>query len=141
VNVEEIEAASRYFKVVTVQNEYNVANRRSEDILEYCERNGIGFIPWFPLASGKLAQPGGALDSIAQRLGARPSQVALAWLLRRSPVILPIPGTSKASHLDANVKGAELELTDEDMSALSATGRAVSEQAGSAAAGSSPMPA
>lgn len=120
VDVEEIEAASRYFQVVTVQNEYNVANRKSEDVLEYCERKGIGFIPWFPLASGKLAQPGGALDSIAQRLGARTSQVALAWLLRRSPVILPIPGTSKVSHLDANVKGAELKLTDEDMSVLDA---------------------
>jgi len=124
VNVEEIEAASRYFQVVTVQNEYNVANRKSEAVLEYCERKGIGFIPWFPLASGKLAQPGGALDAIAQRLGARSSQVALAWLLRRSPVILPIPGTSKVSHLDANVKSAEFELTDEDMRALDAAGRA-----------------
>lgn len=124
VNVEEIEAASRYFQVVTVQNEYNMANRKSDNVLEYCERKGIGFIPWFPLASGKLAQPGGALDSVAQRLGARSSQVALAWLLRRSPVILPIPGTSKVSHLEANVKGAELELTDEDMSALDAVGRA-----------------
>jgi len=141
VNVEEIEAASRYFQVVTVQNEYNVANRKSEAVLEYCERKGIGFIPWFPLAAGKLAQPGGALDSIAQRLGARSSQVALAWLLRRSPVILPIPGTSKVSHLDANVKGAELELTDEDMRALDAAGRAAWEQASSAAAHPSPTPA
>ena len=124
VNVEEIEAASRYFRVATVQNEYNLATRKSEDVLEHCERKGIGFIPWFPLAAGKLAQPGGALDSIAQRLGARSSQVALAWLLRRSPVMLPIPGTSKVSHLDANVKGAELELTDEDMRALDAAGRA-----------------
>jgi len=141
VTVDEIEAASRYFQVVTVQNEYNVANRKSEDVLEYCERKGIGFIPWFPLAAGKLAQPGGALDSIAQRLGARSSQVALAWLLRRSPVILPIPGTSKVSHLDANVKGAELELTDEDMRALDAAGRAAWEQASSAAAHPSPTPA
>jgi len=124
VNIEEIGAASRYFQVVTVQNEYNVATRKSEDVLEYCERKGIGFIPWSPLAAGKLAQPGGTLDSIAQRLGARSSQVALAWLLRRSPVILPIPGTSKVSHLDANVKGAELELTDEDMHALDVAGRA-----------------
>jgi pyridoxine 4-dehydrogenase len=129
VNIEEIEAASRYFQVVTVQNEYNMANRKSEDVLEYCERKGIGFIPWFPLAAGKLAQPGGALDSIAQRLGARSSQVALAWLLRRSPVILPIPGTSKVSHLDANAKGADLELTDEDMSALDAAGRRVGADA------------
>lgn len=124
VNVEEIEAASRYFRVATVQNEYNLVNRKSEDVLEHCERKGIGFIPWFPLAAGKLAQPGGALDSIARRLGATSSQVALAWLLRRSPVMLPIPGTSKVSHLDANVKGAELALTDEDMRALDAAGRA-----------------
>jgi aryl-alcohol dehydrogenase-like predicted oxidoreductase len=130
VNVEEIEAASRYFQVVTVQNEYNLANRKSEDVLEYCERKGIGFIPWFPLAAGKLAQPGGALDSIAQRLGARASQVALAWLLRRSPVMLPIPGTSKVSHLDANVKGAELALTGEDMRALDTAGRARAGAAG-----------
>jgi aryl-alcohol dehydrogenase-like predicted oxidoreductase len=130
VNVEEIEAASRYFQVVTVQNEYNLANRKSEDVLEYCERKGIGFIPWFPLAAGKLAQPGGALDSIARRLGATSSQVALAWLLRRSPVILPIPGTSKVSHLDANVKGAELALTGEDMRALDTAGRARAGAAG-----------
>jgi pyridoxine 4-dehydrogenase len=141
VNVEEIKAASRYFQVVTVQNEYNLANRKSEDVLEHCERKGIGFIPWFPLAAGKLAQPGGALDSIAQRLGATSSQVALAWLLRRSPVILPIPGTSKVSHLDANVKGAALELTDEDMRALDAAGRTAWEQASSAAAHPSPTPA
>ena len=133
VGVEEIEAASRYFQVATVQNEYNLGNRKSETVLDYCEEHDVGFIPWFPLAAGKLAQPGGALDSIARRLGGTTSQVALAWLLKRSPVVLPIPGTSKVGHLEANVKGAELELTDSDMQALDAAGHAVEEQVSSAA--------
>jgi aryl-alcohol dehydrogenase-like predicted oxidoreductase len=133
VSIADIEAASRYFRVATVQNLYNLTNRRSQDVLEYCERNHIGFIPWYPLAAGALARPGGSLDVIARRLGATSSQVAIAWLLQRSPVILPIPGTSKVSHLEANMKGAELELSDHDMRALDVAGREVWEQASSAA--------
>ena len=92
VSVAEIEAASKVFPVATVQNRYNLVDRGSEDVLEYCEANGIGFIPWFPLAAGDLAKPGSLLDSIAKRHQAAPSQIALAWVLRRSPVMLPIPG-------------------------------------------------
>ena len=88
--------------IVTVQNLYNLANRKSEDVLDYCEAEGIGFIPWFPLATGDLAQPGGPLARAAERLNATPSQVALAWLLHRSPVMLPIPGTSRVKHLEEN---------------------------------------
>jgi len=132
VSVAEIEAASRYFKVATVQNLYNLTERRSEDVLKYCERHGIGFIPWFPLAAGALVRPGGSLDVIARRLGATTSQVAVAWLLRRSPVILPIPGTSKVRHLEANVRGAQLELTDADMRALDDAGRGAWQQVSSA---------
>jgi len=105
-------------EVVTVQNRYNAAYRKSEDVLEYCEAEGIGFIPWFPLATGDLAKPGGPLDRAAERLGATPSQVALAWLLRRSPVMLPIPGTSRVTHLEENTAAALLELDDETMREL-----------------------
>lgn len=120
VSVEEIEAASAYFRVATVQNLYNLARRDSEAVLEHCERQGIGFIPWYPLAAGKLLEPGGAVDAVARRHGATPSQVALAWLLRRSPVMLPIPGTSKVAHLEQNVAAAALQLSDEDVAALDA---------------------
>jgi aryl-alcohol dehydrogenase-like predicted oxidoreductase len=120
VSVADIEEASTYFPVATVQNRYNLADRGSEDVVDYCEAKGIGFIPWYPLAAGDLAKPGGKLDSIARTLGASPSQVALAWVLRRSPVILPIPGTSKAAHLEENVAAAGLVLSDEDFNALSA---------------------
>ncbi|MBB6098740.1 aryl-alcohol dehydrogenase-like predicted oxidoreductase [Deinobacterium chartae] len=120
VSVEQIEAARQLVQVTTVQNLYNLENRRSEAVLAYCEREGIGFIPWYPLATGKLAQPGGALDAIAQRLAATPSQVALAWLLRRSPVMLPIPGTSRVRHLEENTRAASLRLSTEDYEALSA---------------------
>jgi len=123
VSVEEIEAASRYFTVATVQNRYNLVDRGSEDVLDYCERKGIGFIPWYPLAAGDLARPGSVLDQIATRLGASPSQVALAWVLKRSPVMLPIPGTSKIKHLEENVAAAALQLSDEDFAALDAQGR------------------
>src|SRR3984957_90392 len=95
VSVAEIEAAQRAFKVATVQNRYNFADRSSEDVLDYCEKHGIGFIPWFPLGAGDLSKPGSALDAIAHAHGATPGQIALAWLLQRSPVMLPIPGTSK----------------------------------------------
>ncbi|HWG86003.1 MAG TPA: aldo/keto reductase [Deinococcales bacterium] len=119
VSVEQIEAAREHIEVVTVQNLYNLANRRSEDVLDYCERNGIGFIPWYPLAAADLARPGGKLDGIARDLGATPSQVALAWLLKRSPVMLPIPGTGKVKHLEENTAAAHIHLTDEQFATLS----------------------
>jgi pyridoxine 4-dehydrogenase len=119
VGVKEIEAAQKFFKVATVQNRYNLADRSSEDVLDYCEKHGIGFIPWFPLAAGDLAKPGSRLEAIAKNHGAVPSQIALAWLLKRSPVILPIPGTSKVKHLDENVAGANIELTDREFAELS----------------------
>lgn len=123
VNVEEIEAARSHFPVATVQNLYNLANRQSEAVLNHCEANGIGFIPWFPLAAGKLATPDSVLDRIATRLGASSSQVALAWLLRRSQVMLPIPGTSSVEHLEQNVGAASLTLAEEDFAALEAAAR------------------
>lgn len=118
VQVEQIEAASKFFKVATVQNLYNLGNRQSEQVLEYCEKNCIGFIPWFPLAAGELAKEGSVLTRIASKLGATDGQVALAWLLKRSPVMLPIPGTGSPDHLEENVKAANLQLSDEDFEAL-----------------------
>ncbi|HET8656312.1 MAG TPA: aldo/keto reductase [Longimicrobiaceae bacterium] len=118
VTVEQIERARREIEVVTVQNRYNIVDREWEAVLEYCEREGIGFIPWFPLAVGKLADESGPLAQAARRLGAEPAQVALAWLLRRSPVMLPIPGTSKVSHLVENVAAADLELTPDEVEAI-----------------------
>ena len=119
VSIAEIEAARAVFPVATVQNRYNLADREHEDVLEYCEMHGIGFIPWFPLATGSLAKAGGKLDGIANKLHATPSQVALAWLLKRSPVMLPIPGTGSVKHLEENTAAASLELSDEDFKALS----------------------
>lgn len=124
VSVEEIEAASKAFPVATVQNRYNLADRGSEDVLDHCEKKGIGFIPWFPLAAGELAGPGSALAAAAQAHGATPGQVALAWLLKRSPVILPIPGTSKVAHLEENVAAAGLTLSDAEFAALNKARRA-----------------
>ena len=118
VTVPQIEASRRLVEVVTVQNLYNLANRKSEDVLGYAEAEGIGFIPWFPLATGDLARAGGPLARAAERLQAKPSQVALAWLLHRSPVMLPIPGTSKVKHLEENVAAALLELDGELVSEL-----------------------
>lgn len=120
VSVEEIEAASAYFKVATVQNHYNLSKRDDEAVLDYCEQQGIGFIPWYPLAAGKLLEPGSVLDGVARRHGATASQVALAWLLKRSPVMLPIPGTSKVAHLEQNVAAVDIELSDADFTALDA---------------------
>jgi len=120
VSVEEIKAAQDVFQVATVQNLYNLTNRKSEDVLEYCEQQGIGFIPWFPLAAGELAAPGGAAAEIAESHDATPGQVALAWLLARSPVMLPIPGTSSVEHLEENVAAAELELGDDELAELDA---------------------
>jgi aryl-alcohol dehydrogenase-like predicted oxidoreductase len=123
VSVADVKAASKVFKVATVQNRYNLVDRGSEDVLDYCTEHGIGFIPWFPLAAGDLASPGSVLDSIAKRYNAAPSQVALAWILERSPVMLPIPGTSKVAHLEENVAGVAIELSDEDFKALDEAGR------------------
>jgi aryl-alcohol dehydrogenase-like predicted oxidoreductase len=116
--VEEIEAARRHFPVASVQNRYNLGDREWESVVDHCDSEGIGFIPWYPLAVGKLAEDGGPLAEIAARHGARPSQVALAWLLRRTPVMLPIPGTSRVKHLEENVAGAGIELADEDFASL-----------------------
>jgi len=127
VSVEEVQAAQRHFRVATVQNLYNLVSRKSEPVLAHCEQHGIGFIPWYPLAAGSLAAPGGQLDAIAKRLHATPSQVALAWVLRRSPVMLPIPGTGKVKHLEENTAAAALRLSDADFQALDALGREASQ--------------
>ncbi|MEO8626692.1 MAG: aldo/keto reductase [Betaproteobacteria bacterium] len=124
VSVADIEEASKTFKVATVQNRYNLVDRTSEDVLNYCELQGIGFIPWFPLGAGNLAKPGTMLDKIAKIHKASPSQIALAWMLKRSPVMLPIPGTSKVSHLEENVGAVEVELSEEAFAALDREGRA-----------------
>jgi pyridoxine 4-dehydrogenase len=124
VSVAEIKAASKFFKVATVQNRYNLVTRDSEDVLVDCERQGIGFIPWFPLAAGDLAKPGSLLDTVAKRHGATPGQIALAWVLKRSPVMLPIPGTSRVSHLEENVAAANVALSDEEFTALDREGKA-----------------
>jgi pyridoxine 4-dehydrogenase len=123
VSVEEIRAAQTVFPVATVQNRYNLAERGSEDVLDYCEANGIGFIPWYPLAAGDLARPGTVLDSIARTHKAAPSQIALAWVLRRSPVMLPIPGTSKVKHLEENTAAADITLNDDEYAALDRAAR------------------
>ena len=123
VSVQEIRAARKFFSVATVQNLYNLANRQSEDILDFCEANGIGFIPWYPLAAGKLAGADSALTQIAARLRASAGQVALAWLLKRSQVMLPIPGTGSVAHLDENVAAAGIALTDADFAALDQAAR------------------
>lgn len=125
VSVDDIKEAQKFFPVVTVQNEYNLVDRKSEAVLDYCEANGIGFIPWFPLAAGDLAKPGSVLDAIAKKLGATPSQVALAWMLKRSPVMLPIPGTSRVDHLEENVGAAALQLSDEDFAELDRAAKAL----------------
>ena len=122
VSVAEIEAASKVFKVSTVQNRYNLVDRTSEEVLDYCEKHNIGFIPWFPLAAGDLAKPGSLLDTIAKRHNAAPSQIALDWVLKRSPVMLPIPGTSKVKHLEENVAAVNFSLSDEEFKALDAEG-------------------
>jgi len=120
VSVEQLDHARSMLEIVTVQNLYNVTNRKSEAVLDACERDGIGFIPWYPLDVGKLNTTGGVIAEIAQRAGATPGQVALAWLLHRSPVMLPIPGTSKVAHLEENTAAAELRLSEEDLATLDA---------------------
>jgi aryl-alcohol dehydrogenase-like predicted oxidoreductase len=112
VKVPEIEQARKVCEIVSVQNKYNIGDRAHEDVLQYCEREGIAFIPWFPVAAGKLAQPGGPLDSAAMQHGATVSQLSLAWLLHHSPVLLPIPGTSSIEHLEENVKAQDVTLPE-----------------------------
>src|SRR3954464_3334095 len=118
VSVEEIKAAQEVFEVATVQNLFNLSTRQSEDVLDYCEQQGIGFIPWFPLAAGELAKPGGPVAEIAEAHGATTGQVALAWLLQRSEVMLPIPGTGSVEHLEENVGGADLQLSEDEGATL-----------------------
>lgn len=125
VGVEDIEVARTYFPVATVQNRYNLVNRASEDVLAYCEKHNIGFIPWAPLAAGALTRPGSALMETAKALKASPGQVALAWALKRSNVMLPIPGTASPEHLIENVAAAELVLSNEAFAALDQQGRSV----------------
>jgi len=120
VTVEQIERARKFFDVVSVQNRYNLADREWENVLDYCDRENIAFIPWFPLATGKLAENGGPLARIAERHHAKPAQIALAWLLKRSKVMLPIPGTSKVPHLEENLGAAAISLSDEEFAAIAA---------------------
>jgi aryl-alcohol dehydrogenase-like predicted oxidoreductase len=112
VSIEQIIQASDYFTVATVQNRYNLTDIRSEDVLDYCNEHGIAFLPWAPISAGELAEPGGPVSDAAERLGATPAQVALAWLLKRAPVMVPIPGTGSVAHLEENMAAAELELDD-----------------------------
>jgi pyridoxine 4-dehydrogenase len=120
VGVPEIERARRIVPIASVQNRYNLVDRQSEHVLDYCSREGIAFLPWFPLATGALARPGGPLARVAAQLGATPAQVALAWLLRRSPVMLPIPGTASVQHLEENVGAALLKLGEREYQQLAA---------------------
>lgn len=123
VSVADIERARKTAAIVSVQNRYNISDRVHEPVLEYCEANGIGFIPWFPVAAGKLAQPGGVLDAAAQRHGATVAQISLAWLLHRSPVMLPIPGTSSVKHLEENVASAGVQLSAAEWAEIEAAAR------------------
>jgi pyridoxine 4-dehydrogenase len=123
VTVDEIVRARKTVEIVSVQNLYNLASRKSEKVLEYCTEHGLGFIPWFPLASGSMANPGGTLDKAAKLHGATPSQLALGWLLHRSPVVLPIPGTSSVEHLEENVGGAHVNLTESEWAEIAAAAK------------------
>ncbi|MFC4031103.1 aldo/keto reductase [Streptomyces polygonati] len=120
VSVDQLEQSRAIAEIASVQNRYNIADRSSEKLLDHSEAHGIAFIPWFPLATGQLAKPGGPLDTLAERHGASPSQLALAWLLRRSPVMLPIPGTASVAHVEDNIAAAGLTLTDEEFAELTA---------------------
>ena len=115
VKPKEIDQARKVVDIVSVQNLYNVGDRQHEDVLQYCEANKIAFIPWYPVAAGKLAQPGGKLDEMSKRHGATVAQLSIAWLLHKSPVMVPIPGTSSLAHLEENMKAAELSLSPEEM--------------------------
>jgi pyridoxine 4-dehydrogenase len=124
VKPHEIEQARKVVEIVSVQNKYNLTDRAHEDVLEYCTKHKIAFIPWFPVAAGKLAQVGGVLDSAAKKHGATVSQLSLAWLLHHSPVILPIPGTSSVAHLEENVKAGEVSLSDAEWAEIEAAAKA-----------------
>ena len=123
VNPADIDRARQVVKIVSVQNLYNLGDRKHEDVLEYCEKEGLAFIPWYPVAAGKLARPGGKLDTIAKRHGATVAQLSIAWLLYRSPVMLPIPGTSSVAHLEENVKSAEIVLSDDELKEIEEAAR------------------
>jgi pyridoxine 4-dehydrogenase len=123
VKPQEIEQAQKVVKIVSVQNQYNIGDRQHEDVLEYCEKHGLAFIPWFPVAAGKLAQPGGKLDAAAKKHGATVSQLSLAWLLHRSPVMLPIPGTSSVKHLEENIAAANVKLSDAEWAEIEAAAK------------------
>ncbi|GAB2704673.1 aryl-alcohol dehydrogenase-like predicted oxidoreductase [Microbacterium marinum] len=118
----EVKAARQIAEIVSVQNLYNLQHRDAEELLDWSEEQGIGFIPWFPLATGGLTGPDSLLTDIAERKNATPAQIALAWLLKRSPVMLPIPGTSSVAHLEDNLQGATIELTDDEFAELSSLG-------------------
>jgi aryl-alcohol dehydrogenase-like predicted oxidoreductase len=120
VDVDTVRAMRDIVEVVSVQNLYNLSDRQHEDVVDYCDAEGIGFIPWFPLATGKLARDGGPLEAASKRHGRPPSQLALAWLLRRSGTMLPIPGTSSVAHLEDNCDAATIELSDDEYDALTA---------------------
>ena len=124
MKIPEIEQVRKIVKVVSVQNQYNLSDRQHEDVLNYCEKEGIAFIPWFPVAAGKLAMPGGKLDEVAKRHDATVSQLSLAWLLRRSPVLLPIPGTSSVEHLEENLKAQDVLLSDAEYEEIEAAAKA-----------------
>ncbi|MFT8782941.1 aldo/keto reductase [Acetobacter syzygii] len=125
VSVPEIQQASKYFKVSTVQNRYNLIDRTNEEVLNYCEFHNIGFIPWYPLSGGILTRPNETLDNIALKHNATLSQIALAWILKRSPVLLPIPGTSQVLHLEQNAASGNISLSDEDFTALTLEGEKI----------------
>jgi aryl-alcohol dehydrogenase-like predicted oxidoreductase len=118
VNVSEIEQARKILPIVSVQNRYNLTDRGSEEVVEYCTKHGLAFIPWFPVAAGELAKPGGTLDASAKRHNATVAQLSLAWLLHRSPIILPIPGTSSVEHLEENVNAGGVKLSEEQWTEL-----------------------
>lgn len=123
VKPHEIDQARKVIDIVSVQNKYNIGDREHEDTLDYCTKNNIAFIPWYPVAAGKLAQPGGKLDEAAKKHGATVSQLSLAWLLQRSPVILPIPGTSSVEHLEENIGAAQVELSSAEWKEIEASAK------------------
>ncbi len=124
VSIKDIERARKIVNVVSVQNKYNISDRAHEDVVNYCEKENLRFIPWFPVAAGKLAEPGGVLETLAKKHNATTAQLAIAWLLHRSPVVLPIPGTSSVKHLEENVAAAELKLSEAEWSSLEGAARA-----------------
>jgi pyridoxine 4-dehydrogenase len=118
VSVDQIERAREIVEIVSVQNRYSLEDRRSDDVLDHCEREGIGFIPWYPLATGRLAEPGGPVDEVAAAHDATPGQIALAWLLQRSTAMLPIPGTSSVEHLEENTAARDIRLTEDEFETI-----------------------